>query len=234
MQTLKEEYKKCQCKDCINISVPVSVLTDQELDLLCISTTKVTFQRGEKIIKQDSFCQNIVFIKSGIYKIHQTGPINRDEILKVDKGPQFVGIPDAFAGKVHTYSVSALTETIACMIDFQGFRDLIEKNGKFSTEILKTMSRTLIEHYGNCVNKIQKQLTAFLADSLLYFTDHIYERDEFEMPLTRKEWGEFIGTTRESVTKIVHALIESEIIEVNGRNIRVINKDLLQKISNTG
>jgi CRP-like cAMP-binding protein len=212
-------------------SIPVFALNDQELELLCKNSTSIPFQKGEKIFKQGAFTQNIIFITSGIYMIHQTGPIGRDEILKIDKGPRFVGIPDVFANKVHTYSLTALGEIHACIIDYQGFRDLIERNGNFAVEILKTLSSSIVSHYRYCVGKVQKQLTAILADSLLYFAEHIFQRDEFEVPITRKEWGEYIGTTRETVTKIVHDLTADQIIEVRGKNIRIINKPLLEKIA---
>jgi CRP-like cAMP-binding protein len=228
---MKGTLPKCQCKECLNKSIPVFALNDNELEFLCRNSTNIPFQKGEKIIKQGAFTQNIIFITSGIYMIHQTGPIGRDEILKIDKGPRFVGIPDVFANKVHSYSVSALSEIHACLIDYQGFKDLIEKNGSFAEEILKNLSSSIVDHYKHCVSKVQKQLTAILADSLLYFAEHIFQNDEFEVPLTRKEWGEYVGTTRETVTKIVHDLTVDQIIAVHGKNIRIINKALLEKIA---
>lgn len=228
---MKESLPKCQCKECINKSIPVFALNEQELELLCKNSTNIPFQKGERIFKQGAFTQNIIFITSGIYMIHQTGPIGRDEILKIDKGPGFVGISDVFADKVHTYSLTALSEVHACIIDYQGFRNLIERNGKFAIEILRTLSSSIISHYQYCVSKVQKQLTAILADSLLYFADHVFQSDEFEVPITRKEWGEYIGTTRETVTKIVHDLTVDQIIEVRGKNIRIVNKPLLEKIA---
>jgi CRP-like cAMP-binding protein len=170
---MKEILHKCQCKECIVKSIPVFALNDQELELLCKNSTNIPFQKGEKIIKQGTFTQNIIFITSGIYMIQQTGPIGRDEILKIDKGPRFVGIPDVFANKVHSYSVTSLSETHACLIDHKGFKNLIDKNGSFAEEILRTLSSSIVGHYKHCVSKVQKQLTAILADSLLYFAEHI-------------------------------------------------------------
>lgn len=215
-------------------SIPVSVLSENELDVFCNNSIGIYFQKGEKIIKQGTFTSNVTFVKTGIFKLHVTGPLKRDEILKIGKGPTFVGIPDAFASRIHKYSVSALTNSDACFIDFQGFTYLIEKNGQFANEILKTLSNDLLDHFIRCVNKTQKQLTAILAEAILFLADSIFENDEFELPLTRSEFGAYIGTTRETVTKIIHDFTKDKIIDVNGKNISIINKDILQKISNTG
>lgn len=231
---MREVNKENPCKDCAVKSSTVFNLNDDEMDILCKKSTEIEFQKGERIIKQGTFTQNIVFVKSGIFKMHLTGPIHKDEILKINKGPYFVGVPDVFANKVHSYSVTALNDTVACFIEYTGYKYLIQNNGKFALELINTLSKGIVSHYQYCVNKMQKQLIAIFAEALLYFSDYIYENDEFRLPLTRVELGEYIGTTRETVTKIIHDFTIDEIIEVEGKKIRIVNKDLLKKISSSG
>ena len=231
---MKEIIKVNPCKDCVVKSSTVFNLNEVELDVLCSNSTEIKFQRGERIIKQGAFTQNMVFIKSGIIKVHLTGPIQKDVILKIEKGPLFVGVPDVFANKVHSYSVTALDETIACFIEYQGYEYLVQNNGKFALELIKTLSKGIVSHYQYCVNKLQKQLSATFAEALLYFADHLFENDEFYLPLTRVEFGEYIGTTRETITKIIHEFAVDHIIEVDGKKIKILNKEILRKICNAG
>ena len=222
------------CKDCAVKSSTVFNLNEDEMDQLCTNSTEIKFHKGERIIKQGAFTQNIVFIKSGIIKVHLTGPIQKDVILKIDKGPIFVGVPDVFANKVHSYSVTALTDTTACFIEYRGYEYLIQNNGKFALELIKTLSNGIVSHYQYCVNKLQKQLTATFAEALLYFSDKLFESDEFLLPLTRVEFGEYIGTTRETITKIIHDFAKDHLLEVDGKKIKIVKKDILRKISKAG
>ena len=231
---MREIIKDNPCKDCVVKSSTVYNLGDEELEILCNNSTEIQFQKGERIIKQGAFTQNIVFVKSGIVKMHLTGPLRKDEILKINKGPLFVGVPDVFANKIHSYSVTALSDTTACFIDYSGYKYLIQNNGKFALELIKTLSESIVTHYQRCVSKMQKQLTATFAEALLYFSEYIFESDEFQIPLTRVEFGEYIGTTRETVTKIISDFTKDNIIEVNGKHVRILNKNILQKISNAG
>lgn len=226
--------KKNPCKECLVKSSTVINLDERELEILCSKSTEIRFQKGEKIIKQGTFTQNVVFIKAGIFKMHMQGPVHKDEILKIDKGPEFVGVPDVFANKVHNCSVTALSDCVACFIEYSGFEYLIKHNGIFALELVKTLSNGIISHYGYCVNKMQKQLTAIFADTLLYFSDYLYDSDEFVLPITRGELGEYIGTTRETVTKIIHDFTLDNIIEVNGKKIKIVKKDILITISHAG
>ncbi len=231
---MKGILKENPCKNCVVKSSTVYTLDDDELELLCDNSTEIHFQKGERIIKQGTFTQNIVFVKSGIVKMHLTGPLNKDEILKIDKGPIFVGVPDVFAHKLHNYSVTALSDTTSCFIDYTGYEYLVKNNGEFALELIKSLSENIIAHYQHCVSKLQKQLTATFADALLYFADFIFESDDFQLPFTRSEFGEYIGTTRETVTKIIGDFAKDHIIEVKGKDIRILNKKILRQIGDAG
>jgi len=222
------------CKDCAVKSSPIFNLDNEELDLLCSTSTEVLFQKGELIIKQGTFTHNIIFLKSGIVKLHILGPLGKDEIIKIDKGPIFVGIPDVFANKTHSYSVTAISNASTCFIEYSGYEKLINKNGAFALGLIKTLSTGIVSHYQKCVNKMQKQNHAKFAEGLLYFADNIFESDSFEFPITRSEFGEYIGATRETVTKLFHDFSSDGIIESNGKSIVIINKELMEKISKAG
>jgi CRP-like cAMP-binding protein len=222
------------CKDCAVKSSTVFNLNEEEMEILCRNSTEISFGPEENIIKQGSFTQNIVFIKSGIIKIHLKGTHGKDEILKIDNGPLFVGVSDVFANKIHSYAVTALSDTIACFIDYSGYEYLIVNNGSFALEVMKTLSKDIVEHYRIFVDKIHKQLNARFADALIYFSKHIYGSPAIEIPLTRAELGDYIGTSRETVTKIIHDFSEDGIIEVDGKLIHILKMDLLHKISQTG
>jgi CRP/FNR family transcriptional regulator len=231
---MREIIKKNPCKDCAVKSNTVFNLSEEEIVILCNNSIEIAFNKGEKIIKQGTFTQNIVFIKSGIFKLHLSGLRNKEEILKINKGPMFVGAPDVFANKIHSYSITALDDTVACFIEYTGYKHLVQNNGKFALELIKTLSQGIVSHYQHCVHKMQKQKIASFAEALLYFADYIFENDEFQIPITRIEFGEYIGTTRETITKIIHDFTVDHIIETDGRNIKILNKKLLQKISDVG
>ena len=231
---MRNIYKENTCVDCVVKSSSVYNLDEEEIELLCNNSTEIQFQKGERIIKQGTFTQNIVFVKSGIIKMHLTGPIHKDEILKIKKGPLFVGVPDVFANKIHSYSITALSNTTACFIDFSGYNHLVKNNGEFANELIKTLSEDIVDYYQHCVSKLQKQLTATFAEALLYFSNYIFGSDEFQLPLTRVEFGEYIGTTRETVTKILSDFTKDQIIDVKGKSILILNKKLLRQISDAG
>jgi len=69
---------------------------------------------------------------------------------------------------------------------------------------------------------------------LLYFSNIIYEKDTFELPISQSDLAALISTTRESVTRTFTKFRNEGIIELNGKTITILKRDLLEQISKTG
>jgi len=54
------------------------------------------------------------------------------------------------------------------------------------------------------------------------------------LSLTRAELGALIGTTRETVTRILHEYTENGMISVKGTKFKILKKEMLQRISDAG
>ncbi len=223
-----------KCSDCIVKSIPAEKLTKEELNLLNNNCAKISFKKGENIIKQGAFTTNIVYIKSGLVKEHMKGLNGKDEILKIARAPAYAGVPSALGGRAHKYSCTAIEAASVCFIDIHVFNELLLTNSYFSRELIINLSRDLLDHFTRCVNKTQKQLHGSMAEAILYLSDKIYMSDSFTLSLTRTELGALIGTSRETVTRILHEYTENGFISVQGKTLKILRKEMLQRISDAG
>ena len=230
-----ENYKEdCRCEKCAFKSSPVSILNEEELSFLSKNSIHIKFNAGENIIRQGSFTTNIAYQTVGLSKIYMRGPLKKDEIIKIAKSPSFIGVPSVFTDKVFQYSVSALTQAEVCFIDYKCFEKLLVDNGRFAIELVKVLSNDLINQFYSCVNKTQKSLNAYIAEMLIYFSDRIFNNYEFILPLTRSEFAQLVGSTRETVTRILSDFMEAGLIKIDGKSISILKPELLDKISRTG
>lgn len=226
--------REIRCRDCIVKSIPAEKLTAEELNMLNSNCARISFKKGENIIKQGAFTTNIVYIKSGLVKEHMKGPNGKEEIMKITKAPAYIGVPSVLGGRIHRYSCTALEPTSVCFIDLHIFNELLLTNAYFSRELILGLSKDLLEHFTKCVNKTQKQIHGSLAEALLHLSEKIYQSDTFHLSLTRAELGAMIGTTRETVTRILHEYTENDLISINGKTMKILNREMLQRISEAG
>ncbi len=221
------------CKDCQFKSSAAKNLSDEEFQILENNSVEVFFKKGEIIFKQDALSLNVAYLKTGLAKTHMRGPAN-EKILRIVKAPIYLGIPTTLGDKINQFSATAIEDTSVCFIDLNLFRNFIYTNGKFAYDLIVELCKNELFDYQRYVNLAQKQIPGLVAETLLCMSDKIYGKDSFNCPLTRGEVGDLIGTTRESVSRALANLSNEKIIELNGHEITILNKELLIKISEKG
>ena len=227
---MKNKSNKCNC--CQLKSSSVKTLSQAEIERQEKNCTEVHFRKGDTIFKQNAFSSNIIYLNRGLVKIHIEGPKN-DQIIKIVKAPSHLGIPTTFNEKINHYSATALNQTSVCFIDINVFKDFIYKNGEFAYELITELCKNELNSFHRCVNRTQKHIHGRIADALLFF-ENIFEHNEFILPFTRLEFGNFVDTSRESVSRILTDFKNDGIINLNGKKVEILNEKLLEKISNKG
>lgn len=221
------------CNYCIKKSKATGKLDQNELEKLGQSCNQVEFQKGDKIMIQDALSFNIVFVREGLVKIHAMGP-EKEQILRIVKGPAYLGIPTTIGAKINQYSATTISKTFACFIGFDVFKDILKHNGQFAYEIIVELCENELQFYKKCINQVQKQGPGKIAEALLYFAEKVFDKQNFTLPLTRNELGDLTCTSRETVSRILSDFSKNNIINVSKNNIAILNKKQLENISKTG
>jgi CRP-like cAMP-binding protein len=114
------------------------------------------------------------------------------------------------------------------------FRHLVRTNGKFAESMLEDISLKSLRTHERMVSLAHKKMPGRLADILIYLADEIHNSDEFEVLLSRQEFGEITNMAKESVVRILKEFSDSGIIVYDNSTIKIINKEKLGLISRKG
>lgn len=220
------------------IICPYDKLTTELLNqssLLCVKNNHVNvkFKKGDSIIKQGTFSTNIMFLRSGLAKIHIKGP-HSEQIIKLVKAPRYLGLPTTIGDKINQYSVTALSPVNVCFSDIEFFKKLLAENKDFSYNIILELCKNELASFQRCANRTQKQTRGNIATFLLDLSNDIYESLTFSLPLTRAEIGNLTDTTRESVSRVFSEFQRDNIIELNGKKLTILNYKSLDLIGKNG
>jgi len=226
-------FENPQCATCLFKSSAAKTLDIEQIGKLEQNCAVANLKKGDIIFKQGIFASNIIFLKEGIVKLFVEGP-STEQILKIVKGPTYLGIPTTLDEKFNHYSATALENVNACFIDVSTFKSFVHENGKFAYEIIVELCKNEINLFNKCVNRSQKNARGRIADSILFFYNEIFQNKNFSMPLTRQELGNYVDTSRESVSRILTEFTNDKIIELKGRKINILNLEKLKLISQTG
>lgn len=222
------------CQECKYRSFAISVLDDEQICKLGKNCIEVNFKKGENIFKQDVYSLNVGYLKTGVVKLHMKGLAGKEQIIKIAKSPTYIGIPTTIGEKINKYSATAIEDCSVCFIDLDIFKTLILSNPQFAYEIILNLCENELTHFKNCLHKTQKNAHGLVADTILNFADKIYESKTFVLPLTRSEIADLINSSRELVSRILSEFHNDGIIKLHGKQITILNLDLLIKISENG
>ncbi len=229
---MNSDLKKCL--NCEAISGACKNLSEKELIHLASACISTTVKKGDTLFREGNVAVYIAYIKTGLVKETMSGPGGKDQIFRVLKTSSYIGMTSLLGNKVYHYTYTALTDLSVCYIEQETFIDLMRLNGEFSLTIMKSLCHDhLIASY-KLVNQSQKKIYGKVADAILYFSDFIFEKKSFELPLSRKEIANLIGTSRESVIRTLHAFQKDGIIEFKNNKFKILKYKQLQNISKNG
>ena len=222
------------CETCTRRWKNFQHLTQEELDLVNDNRYEATFKPGETIIKQGSPTSNALFMASGMAKSYIEGLNGKNFILSIALPGRLILGPGAYVDSRHTYTVAAITAVQACFINFDVFKQLVRTNGAFAESLLEDISTKSLGTLNRMVSLSQKKMHGRLADALLYFSDVVFNTDEYEMILSRQELGEMTNMAKECVVRILKELEDSGVIYSDSSKIKILNREKLIQISVKG
>ena len=194
---------------------------------------QLSFKKGDIIFREGTFSNNVAFLKCGIVKLHMHGPV-KDKILRIVKAPTYIGLPTSISDSINHFSATAIIDTTVCFIEIEAFRNFIYNNGKFAYEIIVSLCESELLDYQRYTSQSQKQIPGMIAETILCLSDRIFNNNRFYFPLSQSELGDLVGTSRESVSRILSDFSANKIIAFNGKELNILKRDVLEQISEKG
>ena len=231
---MNEKRRPCSCASCDFRDVVFSYLNDQSVEDLCDHKTEQFFRKGEIINHEGEKISNFKYLKSGLVKLYRRTPTGEEQVITITRPFEFVSNMSIFSEERYQYSVSALEDSVVCMVKLDFIKELFLKNGGFAMGLLTKISRINDKIISQTLDIRQKNLIGRVAFVLLYFTNEIYKSRVFDLPVSRKEIADYIGMSTANVIRTLSDFKKEGIIRVFGKTIEVVDVGKLEIISKHG
>ena len=222
------------CKDCNNTSKCFQHLYPDELEFINSRKTQVAYLKGETILKQGAFAPYVLYVANGLVRIFlQTGRKKQLNIRLAKQG-DFLAFSSIFNKNVYNYSAVAVKDSTICMIDKSALKELLMKNAGFAIRITTRNSSNEDRYLDILKNISDKHMRGKLASTLLYLSSAEFLEEDVFLYLTRQDIAEFASITLESAVKYIKEFEKEGLLVLDGKNIRITNKILLEEIAEKG
>jgi CRP-like cAMP-binding protein len=231
---MERTIKSCSCEQCQLKTLFFSHVKSVQLLDICEIKIEKSFNNGNTIINEGEPIREFIYMKEGLVKLSRKSSNSKEQIISFAKPFDFVSLLSVFSSDRYKYSVTALENTVVCMLDLDVIKKHARQNAMFTMDLMTRISEATDKIIVDNLEIKRKNLKGRVAHVLLYFSKHIYQSNEFELPVSRREIADYIGMTTENVIRSLSEFRKDKIIRIFGKDIQILDLHRLETISELG
>jgi len=231
---MAQELHQVSCTNCVHRSWAFDKLTQEELALIDKHKQEYAFENGEIICREGEEIHSFLYLQKGLVKLLTTEKNEKEHIISIAKPADFIGLLSIFSNQKQLYTITAIERSVVCFVDLKVIKQLIKNNGAFALDFMEKISRVSDDVIYTRMNINTKQLRGRIAYILLFFANHIYNKNAFELPVSRKEIAQLIDMSTENVIRILSEFRKDNILSIEGKHITIHAPERLQRIYDLG
>lgn len=206
-------------------------LTGKQLDALASACVIRPAERGRMFFLEGEEAQGLFVLISGKVKIFRAGPDGREAVLHVFGPGEPFGEVAVFEGRNFPASAQCVEAGAALFLTRRGLVDAIAADPGLAMNLLATLSRRLRGFAAKVEALTLMETPQRLAAYLLHAGGEHDDADELRLDLGKGLLAGVLGTARETLSRSLSRMVDQGIIEMNGRQVRLLDKEALRRMA---
>ncbi|MGC1205483.1 MAG: Crp/Fnr family transcriptional regulator [Flavobacteriaceae bacterium] len=222
-----------KCEQCIIKQFnALKSLTKDELMRVSNCKTSKTIKKGTVLFEEGESINGVYCVKDGICKLSKLSENGKDQIVKMVVKGQLIGQRSLVIDETSNLQATALNDMEVCFIPKSEIVADLQKNPKFSYDMLQDMARDLKEADDIIVNMAQKSVRQRLAETLIYIHDSFGKNPDgtLSVLLSREDFANIVGTATESAIRVLSQFKKEGMISTHGKHIKIKDLGALQRV----
>lgn len=223
-----------KCEQCIVRELSsLKALNKEELLRMAECKSSYEVKKGDPLFEEGEMLNGIYCVKDGVAKMSKLSANGKDQIVKLVKKGELLGQRSLISEEAANLSAVAIEDMQVCFIPKNEVLKFFNENNQFSLNMMKTICGDLREADDHMVDMAQKTVKQRLAHTLLQLEKDFGNNEDgsLKIQLSREEIAGMIGTATESCIRLLSEFNKEGLIELSGKKIILVNKNMLQKMS---
>lgn len=205
-----------------------SILCSDPTAVEIIDKIKVTcqFQKDQSIFMTGASPLGLFSIQSGLVKLETVSENGASHTLRIHGPGDVLGYRALFSNEPYKASAVTMEDTVVCFIPKNEIFCLFNSHPNMMLNLIQHLSKDLGHAENKWIDQMDKAALARVAEAVLFLNDQFNHAH-----WTRKEIADWAGTTPETVIRTLSQFEKDGLIELDGRNIKIISRHDLEAIS---
>ena len=206
-----------------------SSLKDEELDAIYELSFTKNCPKDTVILLENEEGDTLFIIINGKVKVTTFSESGKEVIFSILNEGDFFGDMSLLDGKPRSATVISMEDSKLRLIRRNDFNNLIEKHPKIALNFLEELALRLRKADERIESLAFLDVTGRVAGILLQLAEEYGEKTDKGLIIrsrpTHQELANMVGTTRETVTRILKQLENKQYVSMDGKDINIIDPE---------
>ena len=232
---LKMESLKVHCQSCSlsDLCMPHGMQEDEISQLDKIIKRLQPYQPGQHLFHAGDKSNSIYAVRSGALKSYCITADGDEQVLGFALPGELVGL-DGLAGENFSSTTVALETSSVCELPFNRLEELCHELPSLQRQMLRLIGKeiTADQHLLMLLGQrsAEERLASFLLSLSVRYKNRGLSADEFNLPMSRQDIGNYLGLAIETVSRLFAQFQDKKLLTVSRKQIKIIDRPRLKSI----
>ncbi|MEZ4779064.1 MAG: response regulator [Flavobacteriaceae bacterium] len=190
----------------------------------------LSFSKGETIYKEGKHSNNIYLILKGIVKTHKMDESGKELITALYKPDDFLGFTSFEENVPYQESATVVESVEVAVISKQDLKEILGKSKDVTLELVNVLTENLSEIKDQLLQMAYSSVRKKTAQTILQFVKILNKKPHESIKISRYDLANVAGIATESLIRTLSGFKKEGLIEIEGRNIKVLDIKSLQRM----
>jgi len=230
IRDLKSHCSTCSMRE---LCLPVGLGPDDLKQLDNVIGSRARLKKGESLYRAGEPFHALYAVRLGSLKTTVLAEDGREQVAGYHMLGDIIGL-DGIGTERHGCQATALEDTEVCIMSFERLEDLSRSVPALQHNLHKFLAREITRDHNVMLllgsMRAEERLAVFLVNLSERYRQRGYSSTEFVLRMTREEIGSYLGLKLETVSRLFSRFQDEGLIQVQGRNIKIVDMAALRHL----
>ncbi|MBX2828294.1 MAG: response regulator [Flavobacteriaceae bacterium] len=188
------------------------------------------FKRGVSIYQEGEHSNFVYLILKGVVKTHRMDEKGKELITALHEPDDFLGFTSFVDNVPYQESASALEDVTLAGMSKMEIKEVLSQSNTVSLELINLLTNNLAEIKEQLLQMAYSSVRRKTAQTILQFAEVLHKKPTENIKISRHDLASVAGIATESLIRTLSSFKKEGLIEIEGRNIRILKLDQLERI----
>tara|TARA_R110001583_G_scaffold82774_1_gene219311 strand:- start:43800 stop:44855 length:1056 start_codon:yes stop_codon:yes gene_type:complete len=190
-----------------------------------------SFYPGEIIYHEGDNSNFVYLINKGVVKTYKIDEQGKELITALHKDDDFFGITSFLQNQPYQESATAIENTKILRLSKGELKNILQNNHDVTIELIDYLTGNVSEIKEHLLEMAYSSVRKKTANTILQFTEKIKSLPGENIHISRSDLASIAGIATETFIRTLSDFKKDGIIDVEGRNIKIINMEKLKDVN---